>query len=136
MHHFHYHQDELYCEDVAVREIADKVGTPFYLYSYATLKRHFLAFDKAFEGVERLVCFSAKANSNMAILKLFADLGSGLDIVSGGELYRGLKAGFPADRIVYSGVGKRVDEIDFALEQGVRLTRSKIGYLHFIHADQ
>jgi len=119
MHHFHYQQDELYCEDVAVREIADKVGTPFYLYSHATLKRHFLAFDNAFEGVERLVCFSAKANSNMAILKLFADLGSGLDIVSGGELYRGLKAGFPADRVVYSGVGKRVDEIDFALEQGI-----------------
>jgi len=119
MHHFHYQQDELYCEDVAVRDIADKVGTPFYLYSHATLKRHFLAFDKAFEGVERLVCFSAKANSNMAILKLFADLGSGLDIVSGGELYRGLKAGFPADRVVYSGVGKRVDEIDFALEQGI-----------------
>lgn len=119
MHHFHYQQDELYCEDVAVRDIANQVGTPFYLYSHATLKRHFLAFDKAFDGVDRLVCFSAKANSNMAILKLFADLGSGLDIVSGGELYRGLKAGFPADRVVYSGVGKRVDEIDFALEQGI-----------------
>ena len=119
MHHFHYQQDELYCEEIPVREIADQVGTPFYLYSHATLKRHFLAFDKAFEGVQRLVCFSAKANSNMAILKLFADLGSGLDIVSGGELYRGLKAGFPANRVVYSGVGKRVDEIDFALEQGI-----------------
>ena len=119
MHHFHYQQDELYCEDVPIREIADQVGTPFYLYSHATLKRHFLAFDKAFEGVQRLVCFSAKANSNMAILKLFADLGSGLDIVSGGELFRGLKAGFAPDRMVYSGVGKRVDEIDFALEQGI-----------------
>ncbi len=119
MHHFHYQQDELYCEDVSIREIAGQVGTPFYLYSHATLKRHFLAFDKAFEGVRRLVCFSAKANSNMAILKLFADLGSGLDIVSGGELFRGLKAGFTPDRVVYSGVGKRVDEIDFALEQGI-----------------
>ncbi len=119
MHHFHYQQDELYCEDVPIREIAGQVGTPFYLYSHATLKRHFLAFDKAFEGVRRLVCFSAKANSNMAILKLFADLGSGLDIVSGGELFRGLKAGFTPDRVVYSGVGKRVDEIDFALEQGI-----------------
>ena len=119
MHHFHYQQDELYCEDVPIREIAGQVGTPFYLYSHATLKRHFLAFDKAFEGVRRLVCFPAKANSNMAILKLFADLGSGLDIVSGGELFRGLKAGFTPDRVVYSGVGKRVDEIDFALEQGI-----------------
>ncbi|MEN8246731.1 MAG: diaminopimelate decarboxylase [Thermodesulfobacteriota bacterium] len=119
MHHFHYQQDELFCEDVPIREIADKVGTPFYLYSHATLGRHFLAFDKAFDGVQRLVCFSAKANSNMAILKLFANLGSGLDIVSGGELFRGLKAGFPPDRVVYSGVGKRVDEIDFALEQDI-----------------
>ena len=119
MHHFHYQEDELFCEDVSIREIADKVGTPFYLYSHATLERHFLAFDKAFDGVQRLVCFSAKANSSMAILKLFANLGSGLDIVSGGELFRGLKAGFPPDRVVYSGVGKRVDEIDFALEQGI-----------------
>ncbi|MBW2612724.1 MAG: diaminopimelate decarboxylase [Deltaproteobacteria bacterium] len=119
MHHFQYKQDELHCEDVPVREIADQVGTPFYLYSHATLKRHFLMFDKAFEGVSRLVCFSAKANSCMAILKLFATLGSGLDIVSGGELFRGLRAGFSPDRVVYSGVGKRVDEIDFALEQGI-----------------
>lgn len=119
MHHFQYQQDELFCEDVSIREIADKVGTPFYLYSHATLERHFMAFDKAFDGVQRLVCFSAKANSNMAILKLFANLGSGLDIVSGGELFRGLKAGFTPDRVVYSGVGKRVDEIDFALEQGI-----------------
>lgn len=119
MHHFHYQQDELYCEDVPIRNIAEQVGTPFYLYSHATLKRHYLAFDNAFEGVRRLVCFSAKANSNMAILKLLADLGSGLDIVSGGELYRGLKAGFAPGRIVYSGVGKRVDEIDYALEQGI-----------------
>ena len=104
-----------------VGEIADQVGTPFYLYSHATLKRHFLAFNKAFTGVPRLVCFSAKANSNMAILSLFAGLGSGLDIVSGGELYRGLKAGFTPDRVVYSGVGKRVDEIDYALEQGIMM---------------
>jgi diaminopimelate decarboxylase len=119
MHHFTYRGNELYCEDVPVRLIAESVGTPFYLYSHATLKRHFLAFDDAFEGMDRLVCYSAKANTNLAILKLFKNLGSGLDIVSGGELYRGLKAGFSPDKIVYSGVGKRIDEIDYALEAGI-----------------
>jgi diaminopimelate decarboxylase len=119
MHHFVYRNNELCCENVPIRKIAEKVGTPFYLYSHATLKRHFLIFDEAFEGLERLVCYSAKANTNLAILKLFQSLGSGLDIVSGGELYRGLNAGFSADKIVYSGVGKRVDEIDYALEAGI-----------------
>ncbi|MGD2150454.1 MAG: diaminopimelate decarboxylase [Desulfobacterales bacterium] len=119
MHHFVYRNNELCCEDVPIREIAEKVGTPFYLYSHATLKRHFLIFDEAFEDLERLVCYSAKANTNLAILKLFESLGSGLDIVSGGELYRGLNAGFSPDKIVYSGVGKRIDEIDYALEAGI-----------------
>ena len=119
MHHFNYREDTLFCEDVSVKEIAREVGTPFYLYSHATIKRHFLIFDDAFHGVERLICYSAKANSNLAVLTLLAGLGAGLDIVSGGELYKGLKAGFPAHRIVYSGVGKRVDEIDFALREGI-----------------
>jgi len=119
MHHFSYRQNELYCEAVPIEKIAKEVGTPFYLYSYATLKRHFFAFDKAFEGIKRLVCYSAKANSNHAILTLLKSLGSGLDIVSGGELYRGLKAGISPDRIVYSGVGKRIDEIDYALESDI-----------------
>ena len=119
MHYFTYRNNEMYCEDVPVRLIAEKVGTPFYLYSHATLKRHFLIFDDAFDGLDRLVCYSAKANTNLAILKLFEGLGSGLDIVSGGELYRGLKAGFSPEKIVYSGVGKRVDEIDYALEAGI-----------------
>ena len=119
MHHFLYRNNELYCEDVPIRMIAEKVGTPFYLYSHATLKRHFLVFNEAFEGLERLVCFSAKANTNLAILKLFESLGSGLDVVSGGELYRGLKAGFSPDKIVYSGVGKRIHEIDYALEADI-----------------
>lgn len=119
MHHFLYRNNELYCEDVPIRMIAEKVGTPFYLYSHATLKRHFLVFNEAFEGLERLVCFSAKANTNLAVLKLFESLGSGLDIVSGGELYRGLKAGFSPDKIVYSGVGKSIHEIDYALEAGI-----------------
>jgi diaminopimelate decarboxylase len=119
MHHFNYRDNELYCEDVAIQKIAEKIGTPFYLYSHATLKRHYTAFDDAFKGVDRLVCYSAKANASLAILKLMKHLGSGLDIVSGGELYRGLRAGFSPDRIVYSGVGKRIDEIDYALNSGV-----------------
>jgi diaminopimelate decarboxylase len=119
VHHFYYDQDKLFCEAVPVQEIAESVGTPFYLYSHATLTRHFFAFNEAFEGIDRLVCFSAKANSSLTILKLLAGLGSGLDIVSGGELFRGLKAGIPANKIVYSGVGKRVDEIDAALIQGI-----------------
>ncbi|MBT8365842.1 MAG: diaminopimelate decarboxylase [Deltaproteobacteria bacterium] len=119
MHHFKYRENILYCEDVPLPEIAAKIGTPFYLYSHATLKRHFQAFRTAFAGVDNLICYSAKANTNLAVLKLFADLGCGLDIVSGGELYRGLNAGFPANRIVYSGVGKRVDEIDLALEKDI-----------------
>ncbi len=119
MHHFKYRDNVLYCEDVPVPEIAAKTGTPFYLYSHATLKRHFQVFSEAFDGVSKLICYSAKANTNLAVLKLFADLGCGLDIVSGGELYRGLKAGFFPDRIVYSGVGKTVDEIDYALDAGI-----------------
>ncbi|CAB1062545.1 Diaminopimelate decarboxylase (EC [Olavius sp. associated proteobacterium Delta 1] len=119
MHHFKYRDNVLFCEDVSVRQIADKIGTPFYLYSHATLKRHFQAFDTAFEGIDNLICYSAKANTNLAVLKLFADLGCGLDIVSGGELYRGLKSGFAANRVVYSGVGKSADEIDYALEKGI-----------------
>jgi diaminopimelate decarboxylase len=119
MHHFTYRENELYCEEVPVQKIADEIGTPFYLYSHATLMRHFSAFNEAFETMQKLVCFSAKANTNLAILKLFASAGSGLDIVSGGELFRGIQAGFTPDRIVYSGVGKRVDEIDYALKSGI-----------------
>ena len=119
MHHFDYRDNELYCEDVPIKLIAEKVGTPFYLYSHATLKRHFLIFNDAFNDIDRLVCFSAKANTSLAVLKLFANLGGGLDIVSGGELYRGLKAGIPPEKIVYSGVGKRKDEIDYALSAGI-----------------
>jgi diaminopimelate decarboxylase len=119
MNHFLYRNNEMYCENVPIKAIAEEVGTPLYLYSHATLKRHFSAFNDAFDDRERLICFSAKANTNLAVLKLFANLGSGLDIVSGGELYRGLKAGFQPNRIVYSGVGKRIDEIDYALNTGI-----------------
>jgi diaminopimelate decarboxylase len=119
MNHFTYREDQLYCEDVAVQKIAAEIGTPFYLYSHATLTRHLKVFNEVFGAIEKLVCFSAKANTNLAILKLFAAAGCGLDIVSGGELFRGIQAGFTPDRIVYSGVGKRVDEIDYALKSGI-----------------
>jgi diaminopimelate decarboxylase len=119
MNHFTYQEDELYCENVAVQKIAAEIGTPFYLYSHATLTRHFKAFSEAFAGMKKLICFSAKANTNLSILKLFATAGCGLDIVSGGELFRGIQAGFTPDRIVYSGVGKRVDEIDYALKSDI-----------------
>ena len=119
MNHFHYHNDILHCENVSIPEIADAVGTPLYLYSHATLSRHFHAFDSAFDGFDRLVCYSAKANTSLGILKILRDEGAGLDIVSGGELYKGLQAGFRPETIVYSGVGKRIDEIDFALHTGI-----------------
>lgn len=119
MHHFHYHNDRLHCELVSVGDIAAAVGTPFYLYSHATLKRHLAKFQQAVDTVDHLVCYSAKANSNHALLRLFQQWGSGLDIVSGGELYRGLAAGFEPAKIVYSGVGKRIDEIDAAIGHGI-----------------
>ena len=119
MHHFTYQNDILHCEGVSVAAIADAIGTPVYIYSHATLTRNFHAFDSAFDGVERLVCYSAKANTALGILKTLCDQGAGLDIVSGGELFKGLKAGFRPDTIVYSGVGKRIDEIDFALNSGI-----------------
>jgi diaminopimelate decarboxylase len=119
MHHFNYKGTELYVEDVAVKDIAAKVGTPVYIYSHATLERHFKAMDEAFAAVPHTICYSMKANSNMAVLKVFANLGGGVDIVSGGELYRALQAGIDPRKIVYSGVGKKDDEIEFALKTGI-----------------
>ncbi len=119
MHHFHYESDELYCENVPVREIAREVGTPCYVYSSATLQHHFSVFDGAFQGMPHLTCYSVKANGNLAILGLFAKLGGGADIVSGGELFRARQAGIPANRIVYSGVGKTQAEIDYALRESI-----------------
>jgi diaminopimelate decarboxylase len=121
MHDFQYHGDELWCEELAIRAIAEKVGTPFYLYSHNTLKRHFRVFDDAFAGQSHIVCFAAKANSNIAVLRIFIREGGGVDIVSGGELYRALLAGADPGKIVYSGVGKRIDEIDYALTSGILL---------------
>lgn len=119
MHHFHYHQDELYCEGIPLRQLAEAVGTPCYVYSHTTLCQHFRIFDEAFAEVPHQICFSAKSNSNIAILSLIGSLGGGADIVSGGELFRARRAGIPADRIVYSGVGKTESEIDYALRQGI-----------------
>lgn len=116
MHDFQYRGNELYCEDFPIAEIAKEVGTPFYLYSLNTLEMHFQAFDQSFSQVDHLVCYSAKANSNIAILRIFVRLGAGVDVVSGGEIFRALKAGTPPERIVYSGVGKRAEEIEYALE--------------------
>jgi len=119
MHLFEYKDRQLYCEEIPIAEIAEKVGTPFYLYSYNTLVRHFTAFDQAFARFPHLVCFSAKASSNVALIRLFANLGAGVDIVSGGELYRALQAGADPRKVVFSGVGKKEDEIEYALRSGI-----------------
>ena len=119
MHHFQYKGDELHCEDVPLKEIADKVGTPVYVYSHATLERHFRVFDEAFAKHKHLVCYSVKANSNLAVLRSLFALGAGADVVSGGELFRALRAGCDAKKIVFSGVGKREDEIEYGLKSGI-----------------
>ena len=119
MHHFQYKDIELYAEEVAVREIAEKVGTPVYIYSHATLERHYRAMDEAFAAVPHTICYSMKANSNLAVLKTFFNLGGGVDIVSGGELYRALAAGVEPLKVVYSGVGKKDEEIEYALNTGI-----------------
>ncbi len=134
MHHFHYRGDDLYCEEVPVSRIASEVGTPTFVYSYATLTRHFREFDHAFASVPHLVCFAVKANANLGVLKLFSDLGSGVDVVSGGELFRGLKAGIPPQRIVYAGVGKSRDEIAYALKADILMFNVESGQeLRLIH---
>lgn len=119
MHFFNYKDSGLHAEDVPLARIAEKYGTPAYVYSQATLERHISTIDGAFEGIPHLTCYSMKANANAAILRLLAASGLGADIVSGGELYRALRAGIPADRIVYSGVGKTSSEIEYALQSGI-----------------
>ena len=120
MDHFLYKNGALHAEDVPVAEIAAAVGTPFYVYSTATLLRHFKLFDDALEGMDHLVCYAMKAASNQAILKTLGDAGAGMDVVSGGEYMRAKAAGVPGDRIVFSGVGKTADEIRLALTGGIR----------------
>ena len=120
MDHFLYRDGALYAEDVPVAEIAAAVGTPFYVYSTATLQRHFGLFDEALDWAEHLICFAMKSLSNQAVIKVLADAGAGMDVVSAGEYLRAKAAGVPGDRIVFSGVGKTADEMRMALEGGIR----------------
>jgi len=119
MHHFEYRNGEMCAEQVPLKRIAQEVGTPAYVYSLATLMRHFKVFDQAFAKVRHIVCFSVKANSNLTLLRTFAKEGSGFDIVSGGELFRALKVGADPKKIVFSGVGKKKQEIEYALNSGI-----------------
>ena len=111
MEHFAYAQGNLQAEDVSVATIAESVGTPFYCYSTATLVRHFRVFKEAFQDVPALICYALKANSNQAIIKTLAKEGAGADVVSEGEIRRAIAAGIPADKIVFSGMGKTIQEI-------------------------
>jgi len=120
MNYFDYRDGYLFAEDVDLRRIFDDVGTPCYVYSRATLERHWRAFDNVFAGHAHLICYAVKANSNLAVLNVLARLGSGFDIVSGGELRRVIAAGGEPSKVVFSGVGKRTDEMRYALEQGIR----------------
>lgn len=119
MHEFKYKGNNLYCENVSVRGIARKFPTPFYLYSYKTLIDHHMKLEDAFRSVRPLICFSMKANSNLAILRALVKRGAGLDIVSGGELYKAKKIGADTQRIVFAGVGKREEEIRYAIESNI-----------------
>ncbi len=120
MDHFVYRGGALYAEDVAIADIAATVGTPFYVYSTATLKRHFSLFDDALSWGDHLVCFAMKSLSNQAVIKVLGDVGAGMDVVSGGEYLRARAAGVPGDRIVFSGVGKTAGEMRLAIEGGIR----------------
>ena len=119
MDHFNYKGGQLMAEDVSLAALADRVGTPFYCYSSATLTRHFQVYDQALAGLDHTVCFAVKANGNLAVLTTLARLGAGADVVSGGELDRALAAGVPASKIVFSGVGKTADEMAKALKAGI-----------------
>ena len=119
MHHFEYQGDELYCEGVPLAKIAAEVGTPVYVYSHATLERHYNVFDGALGAHKHIVCYSVKANSNLAVLRTLVAMGAGVDTVSRGEIFRALKVGADPKKIVFSGVGKRQDEIEYALGVGI-----------------
>jgi diaminopimelate decarboxylase len=119
MHHFHYRDGVLHAEDVNLSDLADEVGTPFYVYSTATLERHYQVMDRAFEGTDHMICYAMKANSNQAVIKTMAAMGAGMDVVSEGELRRALAAGVPARKIVFSGVGKTAREMALALKEGI-----------------
>jgi diaminopimelate decarboxylase len=120
MHHFAYRGGVLHAEDVSLAHLAAEVGTPFYCYATATLERHYRVLQEAFAGLNALICYALKANSNQAVIATLARLGAGMDVVSEGELRRALAAGVPADRIIFAGVGKTRDEMAFALRAGIR----------------
>ena len=115
MNYFEYRNDQLYAEDVPIADLARRINTPFFVYSARTLRRHFRVFDEAFAGTDHLICYAMKALSNLSILKLFASMGAGFDIVSVGELMRCLRIGADPRKIVFSGVGKTDEEIAAAL---------------------
>lgn len=119
MHEFKYKNNQLYCENIRLEELARKFQTPLYVYSYETIIGHFLKLKRAFASLDSLVCFSVKSNSNLAILKALVDKGAGLDIVSGGELVRALKVGCDPKKIVYASVGKTATEIEKAIKTGI-----------------
>lgn len=119
MHDFKYRKGQLFCEDVRVSDIAREVDTPFFLYSRKTLLEHYQKLKKAFSAIEPVICFSVKANSNLAVLRILVKEGAGLDIVSGGELYRAKKVGADPKKIVFAGVGKRCDELDLCLKWNI-----------------
>jgi len=121
MHDFAFHNGDLYCEEIKVKEIADKFGTPVYVYSYQTIVNHYRKLDRAFQDLEHLICYSVKANPSLAICKVLAGEGSGFDIVSGGELYRILRIGADAHKVVFAGVGKTASEIEYALKSNILL---------------
>src|SRR5258706_14277667 len=119
MHYFEYRNGELHCEDIPLEKIANEVGTPAYIYSEKTLRRHVRVFDDAFQSVPHLICYAVKANSNINILRRFAAWGTGFDIVSGGELFRVLRAGGSAEKVIFAGVGKTAEEIRYPLAAGI-----------------
>jgi len=127
MHDFEYKDGRLCCGDVPLSDIAQAVGTPFYCYSLPTLRRHIQAFEEPLAGVEHQTCFAMKSNANLAILNVMASHGLGADVVSGGELYLAMRAGIPASKVVYSGVGKTDAEIDMALAAGIMMFNIESG---------
>src|SRR6202166_1921269 len=119
MNQFHYGEHALYCEGVALAEIAARVGTPCYVYSAAAILANFRAYDQSFGAMPHTICYAVKANGNLALLRLLAEAGAGFDIVSGGELFRVLQAGGDPSKVVFSGVGKTADEVQYALANGI-----------------
>src|ERR1700741_5206047 len=119
MHHFAYRDGVLHAEAVNLASLADAVGTPFYCYASATIERHYRVFAGAFADVDALICYSVKANSNQAVIATLGRLGSGVDVVSGGELLRARAAGIPPEKIMFSGIGKTADELALAVDAGI-----------------